>query len=60
MLIVGVRTVEQLADDVAAGDRTLTEQDLAELDEVSRPPATYPNWIQQWFAPIRIPAGNLA
>ncbi|MFI8184300.1 aldo/keto reductase [Actinacidiphila glaucinigra] len=59
-VIVGVRTVEQLADNVAAVALTLTEQDLAELDEVSRPPALYPHWIQQWFAPTRIPAGNLA
>ncbi|MEU7880564.1 aldo/keto reductase [Microbispora bryophytorum] len=59
-VIVGARKLEQLTDNIAAGDLTLTEQDLAELDEVSRPPIAYPNWIQEQFAPVRIPAGNLA
>ncbi|AWS41695.1 aldo/keto reductase [Streptosporangium sp. 'caverna'] len=59
-VIVGARKLEQLTDNIAAGDLTLTEQDLAELDEVSRSPIAYPNWIQGWFAPTRIPAGNLA
>ncbi|MEV4293771.1 aldo/keto reductase [Microbispora rosea] len=59
-VIVGARKLEQLTDNIAAGDLTLTEQDLAELDEVSRSPIAYPNWIQEWFAPTRIPAGNLA
>ncbi|MEU8378400.1 aldo/keto reductase [Streptosporangium sp. NPDC048865] len=59
-VIVGARTPEQLTDNIAAGDLTLTGQDLTELDEVSRPPVSYPNWIQEGFAPVRIPAGNLA
>ncbi|MFG1824787.1 aldo/keto reductase [Microbispora bryophytorum] len=59
-VIVGARKLEQLTDNIAAGDLALTEQDLAELDEVSRPPIAYPNWIQEQFAPVRIPAGNLA
>jgi aryl-alcohol dehydrogenase-like predicted oxidoreductase len=59
-VIVGVRRPDQLTDNVAAGDLTLTEQDLAELDEVSRPPVAYPNWIQAAFGPARIPAGNQA
>ncbi|GAB3884915.1 aldo/keto reductase [Microbispora bryophytorum] len=59
-VIVGARKLEQLTDNIAAGDLALTEQDLAELDEVSRPPIAYPNWIQEQFAPARIPAGNLA
>jgi aryl-alcohol dehydrogenase-like predicted oxidoreductase len=57
-VIVGVRRMEQLRDNIAASDLTLTEQDLTELDEVSRPPLAYPNWIQDWFAPTRIPAGS--
>ena len=59
-VIVGARKIEQLADNIAASDLTLTEQDLAELDEVSRPPVSYPNWIQAAFGPARIPAANLA
>jgi aryl-alcohol dehydrogenase-like predicted oxidoreductase len=57
-VIVGARKIEQLTDNLAASDLTLTEQDLAELDEVSRPPAAYPNWIQEAFAPARIPSGT--
>jgi aryl-alcohol dehydrogenase-like predicted oxidoreductase len=59
-VIVGVRKLEQLTDNIAASDLTLTEQDLTELDEASRSPIAYPNWIQEWFAPTRIPASNPA
>ncbi|MFI6265588.1 aldo/keto reductase [Micromonospora sp. NPDC051006] len=59
-VIVGARKLEQLTDNIAASDLALTEQDLAELDEVSRPPVAYPNWIQQAFGPARIPASNVA
>jgi aryl-alcohol dehydrogenase-like predicted oxidoreductase len=55
-VIVGARKIEQLTDNIAASGMTLTAQDLAELDEVSRPPVAYPNWIQDAFAPTRIPA----
>ncbi|MFD0737155.1 aldo/keto reductase [Planotetraspora mira] len=46
-VIVGVRRPEQLADNVAAADLSLTEEDLAQLDEVSRIPALYPAWVQR-------------
>ncbi|MEV4757884.1 aldo/keto reductase [Micromonospora sp. NPDC049559] len=59
-VIVGARRMDQLTDNLAAAELTLTEQDLAELDEVSRPPVAYPNWIQAAFAPGRIPAANRA
>jgi Aldo/keto reductase family len=59
-VIVGARRPDQLTDDLAAGDLTLTEQDLSELDEVSRPPVAYPNWLQEAFAPTRIPAAGRA
>jgi aryl-alcohol dehydrogenase-like predicted oxidoreductase len=55
-VIVGARKLEQLTDNIAAPDLTLTEQDLAELDTASRPPVAYPNWIQEDFAPVRTPA----
>ncbi|MEU5564911.1 aldo/keto reductase [Micromonospora musae] len=54
-VVVGARKVEQLAENVAATDLTLTDQDLAELDAVSALPTAYPNWIQQMFAPTRVP-----
>jgi aryl-alcohol dehydrogenase-like predicted oxidoreductase len=59
-VIVGARRLDQLTDNIAASDLTLSAPDLAELDEVSRPPAAYPNWIQEAFAPGRIPAANVA
>ncbi|QUQ62772.1 aldo/keto reductase [Kutzneria sp. CA-103260] len=55
-VIVGARRTDQLADNIAAADLVLTEPDLAELDEVSRPATVYPNWIQEAFAPTRVPA----
>jgi aryl-alcohol dehydrogenase-like predicted oxidoreductase len=54
-VIVGARKLDQLTDNIAAGDLTLTDQDLTELDQVSRLPVAYPNWIQTAFAPARIP-----
>lgn len=59
-VIVGARRLDQLTDNLAASELTLTEQDLAELDAVSRPRAAYPNWIQESFGPVRIPAANRA
>ncbi|MEV6605610.1 aldo/keto reductase [Kutzneria sp. NPDC051319] len=58
-VIIGARKLDQLADNIAAVDVALTEQDLAELDAVSAPPVAYPNWIQDAFAPSRIPAGSV-
>jgi aryl-alcohol dehydrogenase-like predicted oxidoreductase len=59
-VFVGARKLDQLSDNIAASGLVLTERDLAELDEISRPPAAYPNWIQAGFAPARTPAANLA
>jgi aryl-alcohol dehydrogenase-like predicted oxidoreductase len=57
-VILGARKLEQLTDNIAASDLRLTQQDLADLDEVSRPPVAYPNWIHEEFAQTRIPAAN--
>lgn len=54
-VIVGARKQEQLVDNIAATDLTLTAQDLSELDEVSKMPVAYPNWIQDAFAGTRLP-----
>ncbi|MFF0366779.1 MULTISPECIES: aldo/keto reductase [unclassified Micromonospora] len=54
-VIVGARKQEQLVDNIAATDLTLTAQDLAELDEISKLPVAYPNWIQEAFAGVRYP-----
>ena len=45
-VIVGARTEEQLADNLAAVDLALTDEEAARLEEVSRPPLLYPYWHQ--------------
>ena len=45
-LIVGARTEEQLADNLAAADLELSAEELARLDAVSLEPLRYPHWHQ--------------
>ncbi len=56
-VIVGARRVEQLVDNLASVDITLSAGDLAELDEVSQQPARYPGWIATYNAQGRLPEG---
>jgi aryl-alcohol dehydrogenase-like predicted oxidoreductase len=44
-VIIGAKTAEQLADNIAATDLRLTEAELQGLDEASRLPAEYPGWM---------------
>jgi aryl-alcohol dehydrogenase-like predicted oxidoreductase len=44
-VIVGAKSVEQLADNIAASDLKLADAELAALDEVSRLPREYPGWM---------------
>jgi aryl-alcohol dehydrogenase-like predicted oxidoreductase len=53
-LIVGARTDEQLADNLAAADLRLSESERARLEEVSRPPLIYPHWHQAKTARDRL------
>jgi aryl-alcohol dehydrogenase-like predicted oxidoreductase len=46
-VIIGAKTVEQLKDNVAASDLTLTAEELATLDQASALPAEYPGWMIQ-------------
>ena len=50
----------QLADNLAAADLLLTEQDVSRLEEVSRPPLLYPYWHQAASASDRLGAADLA
>lgn len=52
-VIVGARTSEQLADNLAAADLVLTEDETRRLEEISRPTLIYPYWHQAWFAATR-------
>jgi aryl-alcohol dehydrogenase-like predicted oxidoreductase len=53
-LIVGARNDEQLADNLAAADLQLTDDERARLEEVSRPPLIYPHWHQARTASDRL------
>ncbi len=44
-VIIGARKASQLEDNLGAVDVSLTEEDLAALDEVSRTPPSYPAWM---------------
>jgi aryl-alcohol dehydrogenase-like predicted oxidoreductase len=44
-VIVGAKSVDQLADNIAATELELTAAQLAALDEVSRLPREYPGWM---------------
>jgi aryl-alcohol dehydrogenase-like predicted oxidoreductase len=44
-VIIGARNTEQLENNLAAADLTLTADELKALDEVSALPAEYPGWM---------------
>ncbi len=58
-LVVGARTREQLADNLAAADLELTAQERERLDEISRPPLLYPYWHQAATAHDRLSPADL-
>jgi aryl-alcohol dehydrogenase-like predicted oxidoreductase len=59
-VLVGSRTDEQLADNLAAADLALTGPERARLDEVSREPLRYPHWHQRNTAADRLGPPDLA
>jgi aryl-alcohol dehydrogenase-like predicted oxidoreductase len=59
-LVVGARDETQLADNLAAADLKLSEEERRQLDEVSRLPLLYPYWHQAWTARDRLSAADLA
>jgi aryl-alcohol dehydrogenase-like predicted oxidoreductase len=58
-VVIGARTSEQLADNLAAADLSLTQEERAKLDEVSRPPLLYPYWHQAKTARDRLSPADL-
>jgi aryl-alcohol dehydrogenase-like predicted oxidoreductase len=58
-VIVGARTEEQLADNLAAADLVLDESEIAKLEAVSRGPLLYPYWHQRNTASDRLSAADL-
>jgi aryl-alcohol dehydrogenase-like predicted oxidoreductase len=59
-LIVGARTEEQLADNLAAAEMTLTDDEIARLDDVSAQPLRYPHWHQAKTSADRLGPADLS
>ena len=59
-LIVGARTEEQLADNLAAAEMTPTADEIARLDEVSAQPLRYPHWHQAKTSADRLGPADLS
>jgi aryl-alcohol dehydrogenase-like predicted oxidoreductase len=54
-VIVGAKRIDQLDDNLAAAELTLSPQELARLDEVSALPGEYPGWMLQMQGGQRVP-----
>jgi aryl-alcohol dehydrogenase-like predicted oxidoreductase len=59
-VIVGARTEEQLADNLAAAELELSDEESARLEEVSRPRLIYPFWHQRASASDRLGPADLS
>jgi len=59
-VIVGARTEEQLADNLAAAALVLSGEEQARLEEVSRPPLLYPFWHHKKTSSDRLGEGDLS
>jgi aryl-alcohol dehydrogenase-like predicted oxidoreductase len=58
-VIVGAKTNEQLADNIAATEIQLSEAELKSLDEASRLPPEYPGWMFARQNLDRFPGGSI-
>ena len=58
-LVIGARTSEQLADNLAAADLRLTDAERGQLDKASAPPLIYPYWHQAKTASDRLSPADL-
>jgi hypothetical protein len=59
-IVIGARTDEQLADNLAAAELRLSEEERRSLDEVSAPPLIYPYWHQAKTASDRLGPADLS
>jgi aryl-alcohol dehydrogenase-like predicted oxidoreductase len=59
-VVIGARTDEHLADNLAAADLELTDDERSRLDEISAPPLLYPYWHQAKTASERLSDADLA
>ena len=53
-VVIGARNHEQLADNLGAADLSLSDEERARLEAVSRPPLLYPYWHQLETASDRL------
>jgi diketogulonate reductase-like aldo/keto reductase len=58
--VIGARTEEQLADNLAAAELRLADGEHARLDELSAPPLIYPYWHQAKTASDRLGPADLS
>jgi aryl-alcohol dehydrogenase-like predicted oxidoreductase len=58
-LVIGARTAEQLADNLAAAALSLSDTERARLDKASAPPLIYPYWHQANTASDRLSSADL-
>jgi aryl-alcohol dehydrogenase-like predicted oxidoreductase len=59
-VIIGARTEEQLRDNLAAAELTLTAEQIERLDTVSGVPLLYPYWHQANTKPARFSPADLS
>ena len=57
-VIIGAKTIEQLDDNLAAADLTLSGEEIAALDKVSALKPEYPGWMLARHAEGRVPAAT--
>lgn len=55
-VIIGAKSQEQLADNLAASDLTLSDEEMQRLNEVSAIPREYPGWMFERQLADRLPA----
>jgi aryl-alcohol dehydrogenase-like predicted oxidoreductase len=52
-VIIGAKKVEQLTDNLAATELTLSDEELASIDKVSALPVEYPGWMLERQGSVR-------
>jgi aryl-alcohol dehydrogenase-like predicted oxidoreductase len=57
-VIIGAKTIQQLDDNLAAPDLTLSAEEIAALDEVSALKPEYPGWMLARQSEGRVPAAK--
>jgi aryl-alcohol dehydrogenase-like predicted oxidoreductase len=56
-VITGVKRLSQLQDNLGSVALQLSPAQIADLNDVSKTPPTYPGWMQNYRAKARVPAG---